>query len=440
MPELEEWYRLSQIPGSAGLNCEESGVSLAGVALLRKTDAGLAPRPAHEIEALIKGAYGRDADVIRLESGLRVASEALNRGDIGRAMIATVLLRLPDLSGDGAAGIARADDVLAKYDPDEPRDWRGRWTAGDAGSAKPQPSRNPVSTSPVGQRRSLPSSSRGATSSASSPETDTTAATPNRSWNRPARLYGGRIIPAMEPMEPPGIGDNRPPPEFATHDAPGEQGRPRAKTAPDIEPASPPLGYIPGDPNYPMNDGVLWPTATHDVILKALTRTGRKDPSMVIFVPIHGAGPILTGPDQDKNYPTPEGYLPVTLIGIPQVTRPAGRRSFHAHDSVDEALGLAETNQFGTIYFNRAWSTLTNGEVKSRVQHDVVAVVRPGADLGLIYHPSEVLSPGQTREQQQLRIPKDPRINRKLGIKRFRLSGNQRSPYFEYFDTPDYDA
>jgi hypothetical protein len=70
----------------------------------------------------------------------------------------------------------------------------------------------------------------------------------------------------------------------------------------------------------------------------------------------------------------------------------------------------------------------------------VVAVVRPGADLGLIYHPSEVLSPGQTREQQQLRIPKDLRINRKLGIKRFRLSGNQRSPYFEYFDTPDYDA
>jgi hypothetical protein len=161
---------------------------------------------------------------------------------------------------------------------------------------------------------------------------------------------------------------------------------------------------------------------------------------MVIFIPLHGDGPVLTGPELDKDSPTPQGYLPVTLIGIPQVTRPIGRPSFHAYDSVDEALELAKTNQFGTIYFNRAWSTLTNGEVKSRIRNDVVAVVRPGVNADFIYHPAEVLSPGQTHGQQQRRMPIDPRIKPELRIKEFRLSSYRRSPYFEYYDTPSYDA
>jgi hypothetical protein len=194
---------------------------------------------------------------------------------------------------------------------------------------------------------------------------------------------------------------------------------------------------MPGDPNYPMNDGVRWPTATHDVILQGLAG---KNPRMVIFVPLRGDGPMLTGPTQDKDYMTPEGYLPVTLIGIPQVTRPVGRNSFHAHDSVDEALILATSNLFGTIYFNRAWSTLTNGEVKSRIRNDVVAVVRPGFDANFIYHPVEVLSPRQTPKGQEQRMPKDPRINPDLRTRRFRSSTYRRSPYFEYFDTPRYET
>ena len=403
MAELEEWYRLSRAPGS-GLNCEESGVSLAGVPLLHKTDAGFAPRPRHEIEVLIKAAYGRTADGIRLGSGLRVAAEALNRGDIGRAMIAALHLRLPELSDDGAASIAHADDILAKYNPNEPRDERGRWTTG--GAAPPR-------------------------SNAPRPSDPTR---PERSWEAPVHLYGGQTTPVQGPG---GIGGNGPPPEFVIEDSPGDPGRPRARTPPGAEPASPPIGYIPGDPNYPMNDGVRWPTATHDVILQGLAG---KNPRMVIFVPLHGDGPVLTGPDRDKDYPCPEGYLPVTLIGVPQVTRPVGRKSFHAHDSVDEALDLASSNLFGTIYFNRAWSTLTNGEVRSRIRNDIVAVARPGVDVNFIYHPSEVLSPGQTEEQQKERMPIDPRINPDLRTKKFRSSSYRRSPYFEYFDTPLYEA
>jgi hypothetical protein len=148
----------------------------------------------------------------------------------------------------------------------------------------------------------------------------------------------------------------------------------------------------------------------------------------------------LTVPERDKDYTTPEGYLPVRLIGIPQVTRPVGRKSFHAYDSVDEALKLATTKQFGTIFFNRAWSKLTNGEIRSLIRNDVVAVMRPGQNVDFIYHPAEVLSRRQTPEQQQRRMPIDPRINPELSTKPFRSSSYRRSPYFEYFDTRRHEA
>ena len=44
-------------------------------------------------------------------------------------MIRALLLKLPDLDWAGAVRIAQADEALRKYDPDEPRDSRGRWTS-----------------------------------------------------------------------------------------------------------------------------------------------------------------------------------------------------------------------------------------------------------------------------------------------------------------------
>lgn len=60
--------------------------------------------------------------------------------------------------------------------------------------------------------------------------------------------------------------------------------------------------------------------------------------------------------------------------------------------------------------------------------------------MDFIYHPAEVLSPGQTPKQQKPRIPIDPRINPKLRTKPFRSFSYRRSPYFEYFDTPRDEA
>ena len=121
-------FRLTNEPGGLGLSCTRTGVSLAGVPLLRKTAAGFAPRPASEIAALLKAAYGEDPT--NLQSRLGALAQALNAGDFAKAMIAAVHTRTPELSLEAALKLANADGELAKhnYNPDEPRDWHGRWT------------------------------------------------------------------------------------------------------------------------------------------------------------------------------------------------------------------------------------------------------------------------------------------------------------------------
>ena len=136
-----------------GLSCTADGLSLAGVPLLRKTKAGFVPRPAYEIRALAEAAFRSTADATRLSLSLDVIAEALNRGDVAHAMTTAVLTRPPDLSWSEAASLAKAEDELKKYDPEEARDWHGRWT--DEGSDESaettadRPASNTASTSPT---------------------------------------------------------------------------------------------------------------------------------------------------------------------------------------------------------------------------------------------------------------------------------------------------
>jgi hypothetical protein len=126
-------FRLSAAPDGRGLRCEPDGLFLAGVSLLHKTSRGLVLRPTDELSALIFAAYGEVVDPGRVSRGLRAAAEALNRGDTALAMMEALHLQFPELDDEAAARIAAVDEFLAKYDPDEPRDWRGRWTTGGAG-------------------------------------------------------------------------------------------------------------------------------------------------------------------------------------------------------------------------------------------------------------------------------------------------------------------
>jgi hypothetical protein len=156
-------FALARIDGRAqlgdrhsglGLTCALGGVTLAGVPLLRRTMAGLEPRPIAELAVLMKSAYGYDVYPAQPYPALDVIARALNQGDIGRAMVAAVQLRLPDLDEAGAAYIVRANETLKKYDSSEPRDERGRWTNG-GGSPPNSPAKPAAQVQPAKPVKSL---------------------------------------------------------------------------------------------------------------------------------------------------------------------------------------------------------------------------------------------------------------------------------------------
>jgi hypothetical protein len=129
-------FRLTNEPGGLGLSCTPEGVSLAGVPLVRKTSEGFVPLPAEEIASLLKAAYGERP--MPLQSRLGAIVTALNSGDFTTAMIFAVHTRTQELSPEAALRLANAEQQLIKYNynPNEPRDWHGRWTTeGSAGPA-----------------------------------------------------------------------------------------------------------------------------------------------------------------------------------------------------------------------------------------------------------------------------------------------------------------
>jgi hypothetical protein len=129
-------FRLTNEPGGLGLSCSPAGLAFAGVPLFAKAAAGFEPRGASEIATLLKAAYGTNGGPILSQSRLEAIAQALNNRDFGLATIAAVQMRIPELSAEAAARVAHAEEMLSKYnyDPNEPRDWHGRWTRdGSAG-------------------------------------------------------------------------------------------------------------------------------------------------------------------------------------------------------------------------------------------------------------------------------------------------------------------
>jgi hypothetical protein len=133
-------FRLDEDPGGLALSCDETGLALAGVAGRRRSARGFEPRPHAELDVLLRHANaGRDTPLALPPSGLRTVAEALNRGDLAKAQMAAVFMRMPELNADSAVRLILADDTLAKtanFNPDQPRDGNGRWTA-DGGAPTP---------------------------------------------------------------------------------------------------------------------------------------------------------------------------------------------------------------------------------------------------------------------------------------------------------------
>lgn len=428
-------FRLAPRPDRPGLRCDAEGVSLAGIPLLQKTHDGFAPRSALEIDVLTKAGYGAAFDTKRLIRGLAVASQALNDGDLGRAMVAALHLCLPDLSPGVAARLATVDALLAKYSPDQPRDWHGRWTTegtGSGGSDEAPELRRPALHGGAQHHSGEGIGRRPATAGRPSKPTDGDGAgQPSASATRQiappsddhpvSRPTGGRLIQAeWEEGESPGFGDNS-----------GALSVPEGRNGPepDPDPALPPPKVAPGwDQPYRVVNGVAlpagrypklpdgrpWPTPDADEIYRMLDPRRGALPFVKLYLPLDGKGPMLMGTtEQGSDYIEPPGYQPVFLRGVPQRTTSGGVETNHAIKSVEAALELAETNQYSDIFFNRSFSTISNGEYDVWLRPDVVGLRRPTLGFGPKFDVFEVLSPGQSGPaREQVLRPAVPGIGR----------------------------
>lgn len=421
-------FRLARKP-EAGLSCDADGVSLGGIQLLRRTDAGFAPRTALEIDVLTKAAYGAAFDTRQLTSGLAVASRALNAGDLGRAMIATLHLRLPALDADGVARLGAVNAALAKYSPDQPRDWHGRWTAEGAGSGGPsdateakQPmaqrggpsdGNHAADRSPGGGSRHKRPSDQGETTGLP-PASAGTSALPIDA-GPVSHPTGGQLIDARyqaEGGDSAEIGDNGGPPLLRPE---GPRGLP-----PDPDPVLPipkvPAGWdqpyrvVNGVPQpagrYPkLPDGRPWPQPEPDVVYRMLDRRRGARPYVKLYVPIDGKGPMLMGTtEQGDDYIEPPGYQAVYLRGAPQRTMSGGVETGHALESVVRALEFARTNNYSDIFFNRSITVITSGGNQAQLRPDVAALYRPGLFGDGEFDVWEVLSPGQKGPERELAL------------------------------------
>jgi hypothetical protein len=110
-------YRLAD-RGGPGLVCDEDGVALGAISLIRagrgaKNLRGCEVRSPAEIERILRLAYGPQPNEIiqRLHRGLQRTAGWIEAGDLGRAAIEAVMLRLPDLTLDAMAKLARIADL-----------------------------------------------------------------------------------------------------------------------------------------------------------------------------------------------------------------------------------------------------------------------------------------------------------------------------------------
>jgi rare lipoprotein A len=115
-------FRLAERPGDHdGLYCGPDGLYLDSSPLIMRIGGSYRVRATDDIAVLIDAAYSPGADVACLLPGLCLAAEALQQGEIARAMIAALHLRLGEIPKSRLARLARVNAVLKSFNPDQPR-------------------------------------------------------------------------------------------------------------------------------------------------------------------------------------------------------------------------------------------------------------------------------------------------------------------------------
>jgi hypothetical protein len=128
------WSRLAPATDKFGVSCDENGPRIGPVQLLKRTERGFEPRWVGEVDFVLSAAMNRPVHFASKMGGLKAAADALEKGDLARAMLVTQFMWLPSLPDEGALQRAVEADSLTKagFNPDQPRDDGGRWTDGGA--------------------------------------------------------------------------------------------------------------------------------------------------------------------------------------------------------------------------------------------------------------------------------------------------------------------
>lgn len=109
-------WRLCKAKGGLGLTCAEDGLFLGHSPLLERKGDRLVPRSQAELEQLLARGFGFEVSLDRVMGGLDTVASALNAGELCRARIAAVHLRIPDLPDAFAQLDMQIEDVRFKLD------------------------------------------------------------------------------------------------------------------------------------------------------------------------------------------------------------------------------------------------------------------------------------------------------------------------------------
>ena len=119
--------------GGGGLSCDKAGLAFDGEILIERVeaDASFRRRPIEEINRALSKAFGLDLDLTsRAEVFDRIA-EQLGKGDLGRAQLLALQLRLPASAAPAAEPLLKAARLL-RFNPNH--DARGRFASADGAS------------------------------------------------------------------------------------------------------------------------------------------------------------------------------------------------------------------------------------------------------------------------------------------------------------------
>ena len=117
---------------SQGLVVDEAGVSLGpDFPLIRKTSRGYETVTLEELSCLREVVSLGANDTQRLTRHLESIAKALTAGDLAKARILGLYFPINRLTRDQSERLEKASALVkGNFNPDEPRDERGRWTAG----------------------------------------------------------------------------------------------------------------------------------------------------------------------------------------------------------------------------------------------------------------------------------------------------------------------